>query len=241
MGVLYTLGTIFLAFTVRILYIVGRTLQQRQNRKVEFEGFLSDLPSTPPGPISLSPEKVSAKNAFGKARYQPKGKKLNLIAVLGSGGHTTEMGILLQRIDRSSIGLTTYVVADTDTTSQKRFDDNEMHIRNIQSCPPPSDRITHQISNSRPSSVTRRRSDSKGNEFGVNEKLGHIGRTIGSDSPTEPSIPNFGSVDYVTLPRSREVGQSYVTSIFTTLKALLFAFVLVWKKVRPSMHGYIRN
>jgi len=36
------------------------------------------------------------------------------------------------------------------------------------------------------------------------------------------------------IPRSREVGQSYFTSIFTTLRAILVSFVLVWK-VKPDL------
>ena len=36
------------------------------------------------------------------------------------------------------------------------------------------------------------------------------------------------------IPRSREVGQSYFTSIFTTLHAFLYAFNIVWK-VQPDL------
>lgn len=36
------------------------------------------------------------------------------------------------------------------------------------------------------------------------------------------------------IPRSREVGQSYVTSIATTIYSLLFAAKLVWQQ-RPNL------
>ncbi|KAF5838583.1 oligosaccharide biosynthesis protein Alg14-like protein [Dunaliella salina] len=37
-----------------------------------------------------------------------------------------------------------------------------------------------------------------------------------------------------SVPRSREVGQSYVTSVLTTLRAIAFAFVVVWQE-RPDV------
>ncbi len=38
------------------------------------------------------------------------------------------------------------------------------------------------------------------------------------------------------IPRSREVGQSYVTSVGTTIYSLLFAARLVWRQ-RPDLVG----
>ncbi|KCV73192.1 beta-1,4-N-acetylglucosaminyltransferase [Fonticula alba] len=37
-----------------------------------------------------------------------------------------------------------------------------------------------------------------------------------------------------TIPRSRNVGQSYISSIFTTLNALLFSIFLIWSE-QPDM------
>lgn len=55
----------------------------------------------------------------------------------------------------------------------------------------------------------------------------------GSDSKLEAFESAHGSKpqDYsvIRIPRSREVGQSYVTSIYTTLKALLFCWNVVVK------------
>lgn len=36
------------------------------------------------------------------------------------------------------------------------------------------------------------------------------------------------------IPRSREVGQSYLTSVLTTLRALAAAFAVVWRR-RPEL------
>jgi beta-1,4-N-acetylglucosaminyltransferase len=41
------------------------------------------------------------------------------------------------------------------------------------------------------------------------------------------------------IPRSREVGQSYLTSIFSTLYAMLFSFVLIFR-VRPDVVSFER-
>jgi Oligosaccharide biosynthesis protein Alg14 like. len=36
-------------------------------------------------------------------------------------------------------------------------------------------------------------------------------------------------VIWITIPRSREVGQSYITSIFTTLKSLIHTYIKLTK------------
>ena len=42
------------------------------------------------------------------------------------------------------------------------------------------------------------------------------------------------SASFRTIPRSREVGQSFLTSVGTTLYASLFAFAVVWQE-RPEL------
>ena len=39
----------------------------------------------------------------------------------------------------------------------------------------------------------------------------------------------------IKIPRSREVGQSYLTSIFTTLYSLIYSFYIVLFQIRPSL------
>lgn len=46
------------------------------------------------------------------------------------------------------------------------------------------------------------------------------------------------SVSVEVIPRSREVGQSYVTSVFTTLYSLMWAFWMVTRH-RPQLVGMI--
>ncbi len=47
------------------------------------------------------------------------------------------------------------------------------------------------------------------------------------------AVPPF---ELLTIPRSREVGQSYATSVLTTLYAIAHAFWLV-RSVRPELVG----
>ena len=95
---------------------------------------------------------------------------IKTLVVLGSGGHTTEMLQLLSHLDPRLYTPLIYIVADTDDTSERRF-----------------------------------------------QALG--GR--------QPDV-------VLTIPRSREVGQSYVSSIGSTLYSLVVAFWLVLQ-VRPNL------
>eukprot|EP00983_Pelagomonas_calceolata_P026776 840048-Pelagomonas_calceolata.AAC.1 len=52
-------------------------------------------------------------------------------------------------------------------------------------------------------------------------------------SPSGGEAPDFS---LRSIPRSREVGQSYVTSVLTTLRAIAFAFVVVWRE-QPDVVG----
>ncbi|GAB5355578.1 hypothetical protein AAMO2058_000217500 [Amorphochlora amoebiformis] len=56
------------------------------------------------------------------SKRRSSGDKLRTIAVLGSGGHTSEMITLLSKVDRSRYSPLFYVVADTDTHSQTKVD-----------------------------------------------------------------------------------------------------------------------
>ncbi|XP_030379266.1 UDP-N-acetylglucosamine transferase subunit ALG14 homolog [Scaptodrosophila lebanonensis] len=47
-------------------------------------------------------------------------------------------------------------------------------------------------------------------------------------------VPSAQDRDFIRVPRSREVGQSWLSSIFTTLWALLWSFWLVWRD-RPQL------
>ena len=113
-------------------------------------------------------------------------KPSKTLAVLGSGGHTTEMIRLLSSLTKANYQPLYYIVADTDTTSVKRL--NNVHEANNQN---------------------RDQADEK------------------------KCPPNHAYI--FKIPRAREVGQSYITSIFTTLKSIMLsAHVVLWK-IRPDV------
>ena len=95
---------------------------------------------------------------------------IKTLVVLGSGGHTTEMLQLLQKMDPKLYSPLLYVVASTDDTSERRV------------------------------------------------------KAFGGRAADET----------FHIPRSREVGQSYLTSIGTTIWAFVFSLQLVYK-VRPDL------
>jgi beta-1,4-N-acetylglucosaminyltransferase len=95
---------------------------------------------------------------------------IKTLAVLGSGGHTTEMLQMLKNIDPNVYDPLIYVIASTDDTSERRV------------------------------------------------------KAFGGRLPSETHY----------IPRSREVGQSYLTSVVSTLWAFAFSIWLV-AKIRPEV------
>uniref|UniRef100_M4B8Y0 UDP-N-acetylglucosamine transferase subunit ALG14 n=1 Tax=Hyaloperonospora arabidopsidis (strain Emoy2) TaxID=559515 RepID=M4B8Y0_HYAAE len=99
-------------------------------------------------------------------------REVRVMAVLGSGGHTTELLKLMKRLDRDVYTYISFVLAETDKTSQKRT----------------------QL------------------DYDVREA---------TDS-------------FDIIPRSREVGQSWSSSVWTTLLALYSCLRLVYNR-RPQL------
>jgi len=61
--------------------------------------------------------------------------------------------------------------------------------------------------------------------------------SLSEDNDSDPAT--WGALtEYITIPRAREVGQSYFTSIFTTLYALAFS---LWIVIRTRPHVIITN
>ncbi|CAI2351014.1 unnamed protein product [Caenorhabditis sp. 36 PRJEB53466] len=106
------------------------------------------------------------------AKIRPKKKNASLCAVLGSGGHTTEMLELVKHFG-DEFNERTYIIADTDTISEDKATAHEK---------------------------------SRNNERFAIEKI----------------------------PRSREVGQSYYSSIFSTLNSFVFSVKLLYR-IRPDL------
>lgn len=98
--------------------------------------------------------------------------------VLGSGGHTAEMLMLVEGMDKAFYSPRVYVAAETDKMSAKRAVSREQSWAGSQ------------------------------------------------DAPADVSVE--------VIPRSREVGQSYITSVFTTLYSLQTAARMVLRH-RPQL------
>jgi len=144
----------------------------KAHRKIsnrEFSSILSFMENRP------SSERLDFVQNLGFSSGRPFKPNLKVLAVLGSGGHTTEMMYLLQSLQRNSISEISYVLAETDKTSQDRMDTYE--------------------------------------------------RKICEEQNVEPRHK------FYRIPRSREVGQSYFSSIFTTLYSFLFAAQIVYQLV----------
>lgn len=118
-------------------------------------------------------------------------KPVKTIAVLGSGGHTTEMIILLSSItSHDNYQPLNYIIASTDTTS----------IQRLQEFRKPADENNY-------------KDDQKTNK--------HI------------ALPPYNNIFYI--PRAREVGQSYFTSIFTTIYSIIHTAHIVLIKTQPDL------
>lgn len=111
----------------------------------------------------------SEKNAKGEITAVRK-RPVSMLVVLGSGGHTSEMLSIIDKINHSKYDPIVYLVARTDSTSERRL--NKSHTKK-------------------------------------------------------------SSLVYY-IPRSREVGQSYFTSIFTTLWSFIYVFIVTFR-IKPSV------
>ncbi|KAL9179688.1 hypothetical protein ACHAXT_008978 [Thalassiosira profunda] len=124
----------------------------------------------------------------------PSNHQVKTMAILGSGGHTTEMLRLLEQLDPQRYSPVVYVVAESDATSIPRL---QRYIGE----------------------------DAKRKELWA-------GRILVEADEAKQSLQPFATVH--RLSRAREVGQSYLTSVVTTLRSFLQTLVLVWR-VRPQL------
>ncbi|KAE9253809.1 hypothetical protein PF004_g1354 [Phytophthora fragariae] len=110
-------------------------------------------------------------NASKSRNVKAAGRQIRVMAVLGSGGHTTELLKLMKRLKREVYTPITFVVAETDKTSQAKT------------------------------------------ELDWN--------------PTETD-------SFAVIPRSREVGQSWSSTVWTTLRSFQSCLGLVYNR-RPQL------
>ncbi|KAI9918201.1 hypothetical protein PsorP6_013303 [Peronosclerospora sorghi] len=110
-------------------------------------------------------------NASQIQTHDPTKRQVRVLVVLGSGGHTTEMLKLIKRLNRQVYTPITFVVAETDKTSQTK-----------------------------------------------------------TELDWKPSATD----SFAMIPRSREVGQSWSSSVWTTLRAFHSCLRLVYIR-RPHL------
>uniref|UniRef100_A0A914QAA4 UDP-N-acetylglucosamine transferase subunit ALG14 n=1 Tax=Panagrolaimus davidi TaxID=227884 RepID=A0A914QAA4_9BILA len=110
-------------------------------------------------------------------------EKVSLCAVIGSGGHTGEMSILLSQLNSDLFSPRHYIIAETD-------------------------------------------------KMGI-DKIMEVEKGLYSKQKNR-SMKAEETFTVTKIPRSREVGQSYFSSIFTTLWAIINSVIAVWK-IKPDI------
>mmetsp|Transcript_6563 Transcript_6563/g.9655 ORF Transcript_6563/g.9655 Transcript_6563/m.9655 type:complete len:302 (-) Transcript_6563:171-1076(-) len=128
--------------------------------------------------------------------------KFKTVVFLGSGGHTTEMLQLLQQLDPKIYAPIVYIVAKSDVTSIPRL---QRYMSS--SATKDGNDDYHQWEGRYPKCVN---DETKNNN---------------DDRATTPPA----KAQVYTLPRAREVHQSYISSIFTTLYSTYKTAQLLWK------------
>ena len=118
-------------------------------------------------------------NKFGTTALQRELSAKKLMIVFGSGGHTTEMLLMLKKFDFQSYKHVYFVLGHSDTWSATKIHDYFLKSRDVK-------------------------------------------------------LENIANLTVLRLYRSREVKQSYVTSVFTTLMGLVHSLSLI-AKIRPDI------
>ena len=140
-------------------------------------------------------------------------RRANTMVVLGSGGHTTEMMRLLGELDSARYGPVCYVVADSDTTSIPRLAE---YVRDYE------EKINFGNDGG------RRSSRWEGRRPAVQQQRDNDDDGKGEDDANEACAKVY------RLPRAREVGQSYPSSVLTTMRSFVRTFILLCR-VRPEL------
>lgn len=149
--------------------------------------------------------------------WKQKDHPVKTMVVLGSGGHTTEMLQLIKNLDPKLYTPFVVVVASTDTTS----------IRRVQAYP-----------NKLPIVIDDDHDDGDGDDHDPT-KTKPSSSSLSSSSPSIQSkatkaTPTTKSSTVYKIPRSREVGQSYSSSVVTTLYSFWVAMKMVLTE-RPDL------
>lgn len=133
------------------------------------------------------------------------------LVFLGSGGHTTEMIQLLQQLDHKMYAPVVYIVAESDVTSIPRL---QRYILSADDAPKHGD--------------DSQSWEGRYPEYGTNQRKQQL------EDSTANSTLNARKAQVYTLPRAREVHQSYTSSIFTTIYSTYKTLWLLWT-VQPHL------
>lgn len=155
---------------------------------------------------------------FSRCRKQP----INLVGDYNAGGHTAEILALLRGFDLSVYTPRCYIVADTDKMSSKKamaFETEAATLFNESSNKAISDTAVGVDSKatSGPQLKARRAARDAQTSSKPNER-----HSAATENPLHESYR------VVNIPRSREVGQSFKSSILTTLIATFYALKAVF-------------
>ena len=216
-----------LLLSLRILYVVRSILRTRRRHRP---------PGATTGANTASTTRASAKRISNNTSCKRRDQTVNTLVVLGSGGHTTEMIRLLQELDPVRYSPITYVVADSDATSLPRLREFIMNSSNKEGTEAKEEEekikkgISHNDNNYRHSGRWRGRypadhAENK-NTYYTSEQKQQRNELKMDNSLMHANVHR--------LPRAREVNQSYITSLFTTLHSFLKTLQLVWK-VQPEL------
>eukprot|EP00347_Sterkiella_histriomuscorum_P020197 403338725 len=118
--------------------------------------------------------------------------------VFGSGGHTTEMLLMLKQLNFDKYDSITFVLGHSDTFSLNKIRDFFRKYRNIDLKIHQNEQIQSQEQSK--DDTTKMKTVELGNKFRI-----------------------------VRLFRSREVKQSYMSSIITTIRGLLHSFKIIYE------------
>jgi beta-1,4-N-acetylglucosaminyltransferase len=197
---------IVVALSLRTLYVLQQI--QTSRRQQSANAKKKNTSSTP-----------TSKNYQNQNQQQHQQKSSNYpiktMIVLGSGGHTTEMLRMTQFLDAQYYHPLVYVKASTDTTSlvrvvQQQQQRQQRHLRQVV-------QSSQSYFYNTMSNDTNRMSTKK---------------TTAAAAAAAEALNSIVVIH--DIPRSREVGQSYASSILSTLYAAWYAFRLVARE-RPGL------
>jgi beta-1,4-N-acetylglucosaminyltransferase len=145
---------------------------------------------------------------------RPLSSKFKTVVFLGSGGHTTEMIQLLQQLDHKIYAPIVYIVAKSDATSIPRLQ------RYILSAGATKDGDDAQSWEGRYPEYINGSNNSNDNDDATCQQKQLVDSTANTSKTIKAQV--------YTLPRAREVHQSYTSSIFTTIYSTYKTIRLLW-------------